>query len=143
MSKLESGSSTRDRLAAAGLRPTRQRLALAALMFDRGHRHVTAEALHAEAKDAHIAVSLATVYNTLRRFIDCGLMREVLVAPGKVYFDTNMNRHHHFFFEDSGRLADIPADEIQVAKLPAAPPGATVSQVDVIVRLAAKEPDPA
>ena len=139
MSELELGSNARERLVSAGLRPTRQRLALAALVFDRGHRHVTAEALHAEAKQAHIPVSLATIYNTLRSFTKSGLMREVLVAPGKVYFDTNMNRHHHFFFEDSGHLADIPADQVQVAKLPTAPPGATVSQVDVIVRLAAEK----
>jgi Fur family iron response transcriptional regulator len=99
-----------ERLAAAGLRPTRQRLALTSLVYGQGERHVSAESLHDEATRAKVPVSLATVYNTLRRFTECGLLREVLVAPGKVYFDTNAADHHHFFFEGTGELADIPAD---------------------------------
>ena len=124
-----------ERLSAAGLRPTRQRLALAALVFSQGERHIAAEALHDEASAAGVRVSLATVYNTLRRFTDCGLLREVLVAPGKVYFDTNLTGHHHFFCEGSGDLADIAASEVELTKLPAAPPGSEVASVDIIVRL--------
>jgi Fur family iron response transcriptional regulator len=127
----------KERLANAGLRPTRQRLALTSLAFGSGERHLTAEALHDEATEAHIPVSLATVYNTLRRFTECGLMREVLVAPGKVYFDTNIDAHHHFFFEGSGQLADIPAHHITLSKLPPTPLGAEVARVDVIIRLSA------
>jgi Fur family iron response transcriptional regulator len=124
-----------ERLAKAGLRPTRQRLALTALLFDKGERHVTAETLHDEAVAAQVPVSLATVYNTLRRFTECGLLREVLVGPGKVYFDTNCDEHHHFFFENTGDLRDIPADDVTVSKLPPTPPGAALSRVDVIIRL--------
>jgi Fur family iron response transcriptional regulator len=80
-------------------------------------------------------VSLATVYNTLRRFTNCGLLREVLVAPGKVYFDTNSDDHHHFFFEGTGELADISADDVSLAKLPTPPDGTEVARVDVIIRL--------
>lgn len=139
MSELQSIPSPRERLAAAGLRPTRQRLALAELVFGRGDRHVTAEALHAEARNAHFPVSLATIYNTLRRFTERGLLREVLVAPGKLYFDTNMSGHHHFFFEANGDLADIPGDHVVLDTLPSAPPGARIARVDVIIRLAAEE----
>ena len=126
-----------ERLAAAGLRPTRQRLALTSLVFGQGERHLSAESLHDEAARAKVPVSLATVYNTLRRFTECGLLREVLVAPGKVYFDTNDADHHHFFFEGSGMLEDIPADHVTLSKLPPTPAGSDVSRVDVIIRLSA------
>ena len=126
-----------ERLAAAGLRPTRQRLALTSLVFGQGERHLSAESLHDEAARAKVPVSLATVYNTLRRFTECGLLREVLVAPGKVYFDTNAADHHHFFFEGSGMLEDIPADHVTLSKLPPTPAGSDVSRVDVIIRLSA------
>jgi Fur family iron response transcriptional regulator len=126
-----------ERLAAAGLRPTRQRLALTSLAFGQGERHLSAESLHAEALGAKVPVSLATVYNTLRRFTECGLLREVLVAPGKVYFDTNAADHHHFFFEGTGMLEDIPAEHVSLSKLPPTPAGSDVSRVDVIIRLSA------
>lgn len=124
-----------ERLRAAGLRPTRQRLALARLLFDGGDRHVTAEQLHAEAAAARAPVSLATVYNTLHQFVDAGLLREVVAEPGRSYFDTNTRSHHHFYFIDSGRLQDIPADGIALAGLPPAPPGSDIERVDVIVRV--------
>ncbi len=131
-------SSALDRLRGAGLRPTRQRLALAKLLFEAGHRHVTAEDLHKEARDADVRVSLATVYNTLHQLTEAGLLREVVVDSGRSYFDTNNHEHHHFFHEESGRLQDIPANGISVAKLPEPPAGTEVSRVEVIVRVASK-----
>ena len=124
-----------ERLRGAGLRPTRQRLALARLLFDRGDRHMTAEQLHAEAVAANVPVSLATVYNTLHQFTTAGLLREVVVEPGRSYFDTNTTEHHHFYHEESGRLQDIPGRELTVEKLPNPPQGTAVSRVDVIVRV--------
>lgn len=124
-----------DRLKAAGLRPTRQRLALAKLLFECADRHVTAEQLHSEAHAANIKVSLATVYNTLHQFTEAELMREVVVESGRSYFDTNITDHHHFFHEDKGELTDIPAAALSVARLPAAPDGTEVKRVDVIIRL--------
>lgn len=118
-----------------GLRPTRQRIALARLLLGRGHRHVTAEALHAEAESVGIAVSLATVYNTLHQFTAAGLLRHVVVAQGRAYFDTNTADHHHFYFEESGRLVDIDADQVDFARLPQAPTGADVSRIDVVIRV--------
>ncbi len=124
-----------ERLRAAKLRPTRQRLALAKLLFDGGDRHVTAEMLHGQALDASIRVSLATVYNTLHQFTAAGLLREIVVDSQRSYFDTNTSDHHHFFFEASGALEDIPVDRVVVARLPDPPKGARVKRVDVVVRL--------
>jgi Fur family transcriptional regulator, iron response regulator len=124
-----------DGLKSAGLRPTRQRLGLGRLLFEGGHRHVTAEQLHAEAAAAGLRVSLATVYNTLNQFTTAGLLREVVVEAGRSYFDTNTADHHHFFFEGSGELQDIPGEQVRVADIPAAPAGTEVSRVDVIVRV--------
>ena len=119
----------------AGLRPTRQRLALARLLFEQGDRHVTAEGLHEEAMSASIEVSLATVYNTLHQFVEAGLLREIAVDTSRSYFDTNTSEHHHFLFERSGRIEDIPGDQIVVSDLPPAPEGTRVRRVDVIIRL--------
>lgn len=119
----------------AGLRPTRQRVALARVLFGDGHRHVTAESLHGEVKATRIPVSLATVYNALNQFRDAGLLREVVVAPGRSYFDTNTGHHHHFFVETDNELHDFPSDEVTIDGLPPAPNGTKVSRVDVIVRV--------
>ncbi|MCF8533485.1 MAG: transcriptional repressor [Reyranella sp.] len=124
-----------SRLRAAGLRPTRQRVALARLLFAGSHRHVTAEGLHAEVKASRMPVSLATVYNTLNQFRDAGLLCEVVVAPGRSYFDTNTGHHHHFFVEPDGELHDFPSDKVTIAGLPAPPKGTRLARVDVIVRV--------
>ncbi|HUD49922.1 MAG TPA: Fur family transcriptional regulator [Parvibaculum sp.] len=128
-------SQTLTRLREAGLRPTRQRLALGRLLFDGGDRHVTAEALHEQAQAAGVSVSLATVYNTLHQFTEAQLLREVVVDSARTYFDTNVSDHHHFFLENSGSLMDIDGDKIAVTGLPQAPEGTDVARVDVIVRL--------
>jgi Fur family iron response transcriptional regulator len=138
MTKIRPYSHVIDRLRAAGLRPTRQRLALAKLLFDGGDRHVTAEMLHAEVLNANVRVSLATVYNTLHQFTSCGLLREIVVDASRSYFDTNMSEHHHFYMEDGGELLDIPGDEIIVSRLPAVPVGKRIRRVEVIVRVGAE-----
>ena len=123
-------------LGQAGLRPTRQRVALAALLVGDGqNRHVTAESLFESAKTQGERVSLATVYNTLRAFCDAGLMQEVTVDGSKSYFDTNTHDHPHFFWEDDGRLTDAPADQLEISRLPDAPEGAEITAVDVVIRL--------
>jgi Fur family transcriptional regulator, iron response regulator len=127
--------SVAERLRAAGLRPTRQRLALAHLLFEGGDRHVTAEHLHDEAEARTIRVSLATVYNTLHQFTAAGLLREVFVEPGRSYFDTNVSDHHHFFCESTGQLQDIPGELVMVGQLPQPPAGAEIHRVDVIIRI--------
>ena len=124
-----------ERLRQVGLRPTRQRVALARLLFEGGDRHVSAEQLHGEAVAAAIRVSLATVYNTLHQFTAAGLMREVVVEPGRSYFDTNTDDHHHFFCESTGHLQDIPGELVRVGELPQPPAGAEIRRVDVIIRI--------
>ncbi|MBV8337803.1 MAG: transcriptional repressor [Alphaproteobacteria bacterium] len=124
-----------ERLRAAGLRPTRQRVALARLLLENGDRHVTAEQLHGEASTAAISVSLATVYNTLHQFTEAGLLREVVVEPGRSYFDTNTSDHHHFFCETTAKLQDIPGQDVMVSRHPLPPPGTRISRVDVIIRV--------
>lgn len=135
MTKDRPNAQTLTRLRAAGLRPTRQRLALGGLLFDGGDRHVTAEALHEEAQKAGISVSLATVYNTLHQFTGAHLLREVVVDSARTYFDTNISDHHHFFVENSGKLMDIDGEQIAITGLPDAPEGTGIARVDVIVRL--------
>jgi Fur family iron response transcriptional regulator len=120
------------------LRPTRQRMALGWLLFAKGGRHLTAEMLYEEASRAKIAVSLATIYNTLHQFTNAGLLREVTVNGSKTYFDTNVSDHHHFFIENEHNLIDIPATDDIVGKLPQVPDGYEISRVDVVVRLRCK-----
>ena len=123
-------------LATGGLRPTRQRLALAALLVGDGEdRHVTAEGLYAAAAGTADKVSLATVYNTLRAFCDAGLMNEVVVDGSRSYFDTRLDDHPHFYWEDSATLTDAPSEQLQISSLPAPPEGAVISKVDVVIRL--------
>ncbi|WP_434288916.1 iron response transcriptional regulator IrrA [Celeribacter sp. SCSIO 80788] len=126
-------------LATAGVRPTRQRIALATLLVGDGHdRHVTAESLFDAARDAGEKVSLATVYNTLRAFCQAGLMQEVTVDGSRSYFDTNMDEHPHFFWEDKGELTDAPSHELKIERLPSPPEGMEIASVDVVIRLRPK-----
>ena len=124
-----------DRLKAAGLRPTRQRLALAKLLFEKGDHHLTAEQLHSQAIADNVRISLATVYNTLHQFTTVGLLREVVVEPGRSYFDTNVSEHHHFFCQDNGRLSDIPGDQARLSALPVPPEGMEIARVDIMIRV--------
>lgn len=125
------------RLREAGLRPTRQRLALAKLLYACGHRHVSAEQLFIEAKTQRVDVSLATVYNALHDFTAKGLLLEISIDSASSYFDTNTGDHHHFYFEQSGQLEDIDAAHVAITALPPAPGGAEISRVDVVIRIKA------
>lgn len=129
------GDSIESILRNAGLRPTRQRIALARLLFGSCDRHITAELLHAEVTNDGEHVSLATVYNTLHQFRRAGLLREIAIESNKTYFDTNTSNHSHFFSEPEGRLMDIPSDSIAIQGLPEPPEGMRISHIDVVVRL--------
>ncbi len=124
-----------NKLREAGLRPTRQRLALAHLLFSGDDRHVTAEQLHFEVSELGEHVSLATVYNTLHQFRNAGLLRELAIESSKTYFDTNTSNHNHYFLEADGKLWDIPSDSIAIEGLPQPPEGMRIAHVDVMVRL--------
>lgn len=129
-----------DKLKEAGLRPTRQRVMLGSLLWADASctRHVTAEQLHSEARQADMQVSMATVYNTLHQFVEAKLLRNVVVSGGSCYFDTNTSEHHHFLCEDTGQLEDIPADKISLPSIPMPSCGAKrITSVDVIIRVRA------
>jgi Fur family iron response transcriptional regulator len=136
-----SGPDFLDRMAAqlrhAGLRPTRQRVDLGRILFARGHRHISAEDLHAEAEAAGVRVSLATVYNTLHQFTEAGLLREVAIDGTRTYFDTNVSEHHHFFVEGEGALIDLE-DDIDIGRLPEPPEGMEITAVELVVRVRRK-----
>lgn len=128
----------KERLRSAGLRPTRQRVALGWLLFGRGDRHLSAETLFDEAQRARVPVSLATIYNTLNQFTQVGLLREIAIDGSRTYFDTNTSEHHHFFIEGGDGLLDIPAREVSVTNLPEPPEGMEICRVEVVVRLRKK-----
>ena len=123
------------KLRAAGLRPTRQRLLLVELLFRHGHRHVTAELLHSETREAGCPLALATVYNAMNQFTAAGLLQQVVVDPARSYFDTNTDAHQHFYDEEEGALIDIAGDAIAVSGLPPPPKGTAIARVDVVVRI--------
>ena len=127
-----------EMLQAAGLRPTRQRMALGWLLFGKGARHLTAEMLYEEATLAKVPVSLATVYNTLNQLTDAGLLRQVGVDGTKTYFDTNVSAHHHFYLEHKHELVDIPDPHLVLQKMPEVPEGYEIARVDMVVRLRKK-----
>jgi Fur family iron response transcriptional regulator len=133
--KVRDGQSIDRRVRDAGLRPTRQRLALAALLFAKGDRHLSAEELHEEAQSAGVPVSLATVYNTLHQFTEAGMLRILAVEGSKTYFDTNTSDHHHFFIEGENKIFDIPDTPVRVVNLPQPPEGMEIANVDIVVRL--------
>jgi len=127
----------KDKIAAAGLRLTKARLALCSLLFAGGTRRVTAETLFEEAKQASMSVSLATVYKTLREFSEAGLLRPLRLDGIKSYYDNNVYNHQHFYLEDGCHLIDTPA-KVRIRKLPAPPEGYTIDRVDVVIRLRRK-----
>jgi Fur family iron response transcriptional regulator len=126
------------RVRAAGLRPTRQRVALAHLLFAKGDRHLSAEELHEEAQAAGVPVSLATIYNALHQFTDAGLLRILAVEGSRTYFDTNTSDHHHFFVEGENRIFDIVSGPVCITSLPDPPEGMEIANVDVVIRLRPK-----
>lgn len=127
----------------AGLRPTRQRVALANLLFAKGDRHLSAEELHEEALAAGVRVSLATVYNTLHQFTSAGMLRILSVEGSKTYFDTNISDHHHFFIEGENKVVDIVTKgPVTVSNLPEPPEGMEIANVDIVIRLRPKRGAP-
>jgi len=127
------------RLREAGMRPTRQRLQLAKLLFDNGDRHFTADMLHEDAMRERIPVSLATVYNTLQQFTQCGMIRRLALDGQKTWFDTNVSDHHHLFYEGDDAIVDVPEGYLTVTRLPPVPEGMEISRVEVVVRVRRRE----
>lgn len=123
------------RLRDAGLRPTRQRIAIAALLLDGRHRHVSAEGLTAEIRSSGLQVAVGTVYNTLNQFTEAGLLRRVTIHNEHSLFDTNVAHHHHFYDGNADQLFDIPANQVVLAEIPEAPHGHDIQSVDVVIHI--------
>ncbi len=131
-----SGNRSLNWVSRAGLRPTKQRIKLAQLLIGDGeNKHITAEGLFDLVKKSDVSVSLATVYNTLKAFCDVGLINEVMVDGGKSYFDTRLDDHPHFFWEDSGQISDVPSDSLEIKNLPGPPEKYEITKVDIIIRV--------
>jgi Fur family iron response transcriptional regulator len=121
-------------LRAHGVIPTAQRVRIGRMVLTRA-AHFSADQLHEQVNASGNHVSKATVYNTLGLFVEKGLLRQVLVDPSKVFYDSNMSPHHHFYDVDSGELQDIDAQQIDIGALPETPEGVRVEGVDVVVRI--------
>lgn len=127
-----------DKLRAAGLRPPRQRIVIASLLFRETHRHVTADNLFQDIQLIDQHLSLATIYNTLHHFSEVGLLRRICTSSERVYFDTDTGNHHHFYIMEKDKIIDIPKEETLIQKLPVAPDGYEIASVDIIIHLKAK-----
>lgn len=134
MHKATSREDVTDLLRSHGIAPTHQRIEIAHALFSRCE-HLSADQILALVNTRHSETSKATVYNTLKLFLDKGLIREVIVDPSKVFYDPNTQPHHHFYNMSTGELTDIPGDALQVASLPAPPSGMVADSIDVIVRI--------
>jgi Fur family iron response transcriptional regulator len=121
-------------LRAHGINPTSQRVEIAKILFSRCE-HLSAEEVFALVNGESARVSKATVYNTLGLFAERGLIREVIADPARVFYDPNTAPHHHFYDTSTGKLMDIPAEEIRINQLPALPEGMRMEGVEVIVRV--------
>ena len=122
------------KLSSNGIRPTKQRIILSKLLFEKGKRHVSAEELYDEVKSLDRKISLATIYNTLKQFSNIGLVREIVVDQNKSLYCNNNDSHYHLYIEDEGKVIDIPRENINL-DIPAIPACLNLHNVDVIVRI--------
>jgi len=117
-----------------GISPTQQRIRIAQVLCSEA-RHLSAEQILDEVNQEKIQVSKATIYNTLNLFANKGLIREVIVDPSKIFYDSTTHSHFHFYNENSGELIDIPADSLSLESLPQVPAGTALAGVDIVVRI--------
>jgi Fur family iron response transcriptional regulator len=116
-----------------GINPTHQRIEIGYALFE-NPQHPSADEILATVNARHTETSKATVYNTLKLFLDKGMVRELIVDPNKVFYDSNTSVHHHFYDAATGELTDIPAAGVHIEGLPPLPPGTVTERIDIIVR---------
>ena len=117
-----------------GITPTAQRVEIAQILFARP-QHLSADQVLSIVNAESVVASKATIYNTLGLFAEKGLVREVIVDPSKVFYDSNISNHHHFYNIDTGELTDIALDDIQVSMMANLPDKTELTGLDVIVRI--------
>ena len=125
------------KLRSSGLRPTKQRVEIAKFLFEREKTfHFTVESLNKFlTKKSSSKIALATIYNTVHAFKAAGHLSEVEVRGNKTYFDTNVSNHHHFYDSETSELIDIDANDIIIQKIPKAPNGKKIKNVEVFINL--------
>ena len=124
------------KLRSSGLRPTKQRVEIAKFLFEREKTfHFTVESLNKLLIKTTSKIALATIYNTVNAFKAAGHLREVEVRGNKIYFDTNVSNHHHFYDSETAELIDIDANDIIIQKIPKAPNGKKIKNVEVFINL--------
>ena len=122
-------------LEASPLKVTEQRVAMVNLLFKNGAAHFTAEDLYEEVSKRKIKISLATIYNCLNQFKEFGIIKAIKISSDKIYFDTNLEDHHHFFCIKSSRLIDVETKKVKISKLPKLPRGKKFKSVEVIINI--------
>jgi len=122
-------------LEASPLKVTEQRIAMINLLFKNGDKHFTAEDIYEEVCKRKIKISLATIYNCLNQFKECGIIKAIKISSDKLYFDTNLKEHHHFFCLKSSKLIDVDTNKVKISKLPKLPKGKKLKSVEVIINI--------
>ena len=122
-------------LKSSPLKLTKQRITMIKMLFKDGNSHFTAEEIYKKVNKNNSKVSLATVYNCLNQFRNSGIIKVVKLSSDKIYFDTNLKEHHHFFCQKSGKLIDIQKEQVKIAKLPKLPKGKKLESVEVIINI--------
>ena len=123
-----------NKLSNSGIRPTKQRMILAKLLFEKGDRHISAEELFEEVKKENRKISLATIYNTLKQFRNLGLLKELVIDQNKSIYCTNHDSHYHLLIEDENKIIDIPQKNIDL-NIPQIPACLNLHNVDIVVRV--------
>jgi Fur family iron response transcriptional regulator len=123
-----------------GIQPTSQRIEVAGVLLEKA-QHLSADQIINRLREKGSRVSKATVYNTLNLFGERGLVTEILVDPERRYYDSNTDKHHHFYNVDTGRLTDIPRDAIKVSHIPECPDGGALESIEVLVKVRNPGPD--
>ena len=117
------------------LKVTEQRLAMIKLLFKNGAAHFTAEDIYEEVNEKKIKISLATIYNCLNQFKEFGIIKAIKVSSDKIFFDTNLQEHHHFFCVKTSKLIDVETNKVRISKLPELPEGKKFKSVEVIINI--------
>ena len=124
-----------EMLQASPLKVTEQRIAMVNLLFKNGAAHFTADDIYEEVRKKKIKISLATIYNCLNQFKEFGMIKAIKISSDKIYFDTNLEDHHHFFCIKSSRLIDVETNKVKISKLPKLPRGKKLKSIEVIINI--------
>lgn len=124
-----------EKLESSSLKSTMQRKSLIKIIFGDGNAHYTVDDVYKKAKQNKIKISLATVYNSLNLFKDLGILKILTTSTDTIFYDTNLNDHHHFFCKKTGKLIDVDSSEVIISKLPKIPSGRKLNSVNVILDL--------